>query len=91
MLYEVITYYRYVTDVLNHQLLSNVDEEVCKKYIGGLKKNNKMTVPLGEIDFSPLHKQIFTLPENINDYSSYFLEVLSAFYRHLKGSRNNFV
>ena len=81
-----VAYHRYVTDVLNHQLLGNVEEEVCKKYIGGLKKNNRMTVPLAEIDFSPLHKQIFTLPEKINDYSSYFLEVLTAFYRHLKGS-----
>ncbi len=81
-----VAYHRYVTDILNHQLLSNVEQEVCKQYIGDLKKKNKMTVPLSEIDFSPIHKQIFNLPVKTSDYSSYFMEVLASFYRHLKST-----
>ena len=81
-----VAYYRYVTDVLNHQLLGETETDACKAYINQLKNNNRITVLLADIDFSPLHKQIFTLPEKTADYSSYFLDVLAAFYGHLKDS-----
>ncbi|WP_347840955.1 PD-(D/E)XK nuclease family protein [uncultured Draconibacterium sp.] len=79
-----VAYHRYVTDVLNHQLLGQTATEASKKYISELKYSNKINVPLKEIDFSPLHLQIFTLPEHINDYSSYFLNVLGLLYKQLK-------
>ena len=81
-----VAYYRYVTDVLNHQLLGETETDACKAYNNQLKNNNRITVPLADIDFSPLHKQIFTLPEKTADYSGYFLDVLAAFYRHLKNT-----
>lgn len=86
---NVVAYYRYVTDVLNHQLLGETETDVCKAYISQLKNNNRITVPLAEIDFSPLHRQIFALPEKTADYSSYFLNVLAAFYRHFKDAQMN--
>ena len=76
-----VAYHRYVTDILNHQLLTNTEPDKSKKFIAGLKTGNRITVQLSEIDFSPLHQLIFQLPEKTEDYSSYFLDVLGMFYR----------
>jgi len=74
-------YHRYVTDILNHQLLAGRVIEESKAFVAELKKNNRITVALNEINFSPLHQLVFTLPEQTIDYSDYFLQVLGMFYR----------
>ncbi|HYQ58896.1 MAG TPA: PD-(D/E)XK nuclease family protein [Draconibacterium sp.] len=79
-----VAYHRYVTDVLNHQLLGEAETESSKTYINNLKRDNAINVHLSEIDFSPLHKKIFSLPEQTGDYSTYFLVVLALFYREFK-------
>ncbi|MEN8117847.1 MAG: PD-(D/E)XK nuclease family protein [Bacteroidota bacterium] len=76
-----VAYHKYVTDILNHQLLGSAGTDISKKFVAGLKQNNRVTVSLTEIDFSPLHKLIFTLPEKVDDYSGYFLQVLGVFYQ----------
>uniref|UniRef100_UPI0032170C9B PD-(D/E)XK nuclease family protein n=1 Tax=uncultured Draconibacterium sp. TaxID=1573823 RepID=UPI0032170C9B len=81
-----VSYYRYVTDVLNHQIMGGSEPEKSKLFVAELKQKNRMTVELGEIDFSPLHKQIFALPEKIEDYSSYFLRILELLYQQFKNS-----
>lgn len=81
-----VSYYRYVTDLLNHQLLVSIEEEQTKSYVANLKKYNRISVQLKEIDFSPLHKIVFDLPDKVSEYSSYFLNVLGAFYRNFKDS-----
>ena len=84
-----VAYHRYVTDILNHQLLGNSELQKSKAYVSDLKRMNRITVELNEIDFSPIHKQVFTLPENIENYSTYFLKVLGLFYQQLKESEAN--
>ncbi len=79
-----VAYYRYVTDLLNHQLMGNTEPEKTKQFVAELKQKNKITVPLHEIDFSPLHKQLFCLPEKVEDYSTYFLQFLSLLYEQVK-------
>ena len=77
-------YHRFVTDVLNHQLLSDVEPEKVNVFISELKAKNRITVVLSEIDFSEMHRRIFALPEKVKDYSDYFLNVLAGFYIRLK-------
>ncbi len=83
---RVVVYHRFVTDVLNHQLLRSVEREKTNEFLAELKEKNRIAVPLGEIDFSPLHRLIFSLPERVGDYSHYFLEILSHFYKMIKSS-----
>ena len=77
-------FHRYVTDILNHQLLGEREKEKTAKYITALKQMNRISVSLSEIDFSPLHRQIFTLPEKTVDYCPYFLSVLGMLYHQQK-------
>lgn len=77
-------FHRYVTDILNHQLLGDREKEKTAAYVTMLKQMNRISVDLSEIDFSPLHRQIFSLPEKTEDYSRYFLSVLGMLYHQQK-------
>jgi CRISPR/Cas system-associated exonuclease Cas4 (RecB family) len=81
---KVVAYHRFVTDILNHQLLGGIQPEKSKEYVSRIKYNNRITVALNEIDFSELHMQIFSLPEKVVDYSDYFLNILGNFYTWIK-------
>ncbi len=77
----VVAYYRFVTDILNHQLLAHWESEKNKAFVTEIQTKNKITISLNEIGFSELHKIIFTLPEKVENYSSYFLNVLAEIVR----------
>ncbi len=79
-------FHRYVTDILNHQLLGDREKEKTAEYVTMLKQMNRISVDLSEIDFSPLHHQIFSLPEKTDNYSRYFLSVLGMLYHQQKES-----
>ncbi len=81
-----VAYHRYVTDILNHQLLGTTEAEKAKAFVADLKRKNRISIDLNELNFSPLHTCIFNLPEKIEDFSSYFLQVLTMFYQQLKES-----
>ncbi len=72
----VVVYHRFVTDILNHQLLSQWETDKNKAFLNEIQSRNKITVSLAEINYSPLHRLIFTLPEKVENYSRYFLTVL---------------
>ena len=75
-----LIYHRYLTDLLNHQLLRNIEPEKTTEFLAKLKDKNRITLPLDEVNFSPLHRLIFSTPGNVEDYSPWFLEILSRFY-----------
>ena len=77
-------YHRFVTDILNHQFLSEIEPEKAKKFVAYIKSNNKIMVSLNEIDFSEISRQIFSVPENVAGYSDYFLNILGSFYSLIK-------
>lgn len=79
-------FYRYVSDILNHQLLGDCETDKTAAFITDMKQQNRMNVPLAEIDFSPLHRLIFSLPEKTEDYSAYFLAVLAKLYQQQKNN-----
>ncbi len=80
---KTIAYYRYVTDILNHQLLNNWETETGKTFISNVRLKNRITIELNEIDFTSFHKLTFSLPEKVENYSRYFLDVLGAIYQKL--------
>lgn len=84
-----VAYHRYVTDILNHQLLGSTELDKSKAFVADLKHKNSISVRLSEINFSPLHTQVFALPDKIEDYSAYFLKVLGLFYQQLKETEAN--
>ncbi|MBN1987673.1 MAG: PD-(D/E)XK nuclease family protein, partial [Prolixibacteraceae bacterium] len=81
---RLVAYHRFVTDILNHQLLAGIEPEKSKEFVAGIKFNNTITVALKEINFSEIHRQIFTLPEKVTAYSDYFLAILESFFARLK-------
>jgi len=85
---EFVAYHRFVTDILNHQLLANEAPEETKKFVQEVKQNNRFTIALNEINFSAVHRLLFTLPEETVDYSRYFLQVLGSFYQQQKQKEN---
>lgn len=77
-------YHRYVTDILNHQLLADWENDKNREFLYEIQARNKITIALDEIDFSPLHKIIFSAPLKVEGYSAWFLSVLSEIYRKVK-------
>jgi CRISPR/Cas system-associated exonuclease Cas4 (RecB family) len=80
---RTVVYHRFVTDVLNHPLLSGEEPEKTKAFLSEIKQKNRITIPLREIDFSELHSAVFNLPKKVEEYSDYFLRVLGSFYRRI--------
>ena len=81
-----IAYHRFVTDILNHQLLQHWESEKNKAFLNEIQTKNKITIPLREIGYSELHKIIFTLPEKVENYSRYFLNILAEIVRKFQTS-----
>ena len=79
-------YYRYVTDILSHQLMTGWEDEKNKAFLQEVKVRNRITVSLSDIDFSPLHRLIFTVPNGVSEYGAYFLQILGEIYRKLNVS-----
>ncbi|MCD6355128.1 MAG: PD-(D/E)XK nuclease family protein, partial [Prolixibacteraceae bacterium] len=79
-----IACHRFVTDILNHQLLAGIESEKVKKFVAAIKLKNTITIRLNDLDFSPIHRLIFSLPVGVETYSDYFLTVLSFIFNWLK-------
>ncbi len=77
---QTVVYHRFVTDILNHQLLGNVEPDKAIQFLSDIKTHNRISIPVNDIDFSPLHKLIFSFPEKVEAYGAYFLEILASFY-----------
>lgn len=85
---EVTVYHRFVTDILRHQLLSTIETKTVKSYLAEIQSYNKITLKLSEINFSDIHKTIFSVPLKVQDYSRYFLQVLSAVHSVFSNNEN---
>ncbi len=83
---QVVVYHRFVTDILNHQMLIKIAPEQNKEFLEKIRKYNRINIKLNEIDFSPMHQLLFSLPENVNEYSRYFLDVLGELYKLVRAS-----
>ena len=79
-----IVYHRFVSDILNHQFLGEIEPEKARKIVAYIKSNNKIMVSLNEMNFSEVNRQIFSVPESVADYSDYFLTILGSFYFRIK-------
>ncbi len=81
---EAVAYHRYVTDILRHQILGNIENEKVNSFLEDIKKNNRLNIPLKEINFSPLHIMVFAIPAKVSEYCSYFLTILAGLYEIIK-------
>lgn len=78
------SYHRYVTDLLAHQLLRNAESEKTENFLAEVKQKNRITIPLESVRFSGLHSLIFSTPEKVEDYGSWFLEILAYLYKDIQ-------
>lgn len=85
---EITVYHRFVTDILRHQLLSTIETNTVNSYLAEIQSHNKITIKLAEIRFSEIHKTVFSVPLKVQDYSRYFLQVLSAIHSIFSSSEN---
>jgi hypothetical protein len=84
-----IVYHRYITDILNHQLLKNWETENGKEFVNEIRLRNRITIDVNEIDFTQIHKLIFSTPEEVKNYSRYFLDVLGEIYQKLNSAETD--
>jgi len=77
---EPVMYYKQVTDILSHQLLRETEPEKTIAKIHEIKSNNKLYITPSELDFSELHRRIFSLPARVDDYATYFLGMLELLF-----------
>lgn len=85
---EITVYHRFVTDILRHQLLSTIETKTVNSFLAEVQSHNKITIKLAEIGFSEIHKTVFSVPLKVQDYSRYFLQVLSAIHTIFSNSEN---
>lgn len=78
-------YYRLVSDILNHQLLAGVEGEKVKEAQRRFISENRIYISPEELEFSPLHHTIFTLPVLTENYPAYFKEILEHLYTFFSG------
>ena len=62
-----VAHHRFVTDILNHQLLSQWESEKNRDFVNEIQIKNKITIVLSDIAFSDIHKIIFTLPDKVEN------------------------
>ncbi|NQU52268.1 MAG: PD-(D/E)XK nuclease family protein [Bacteroidetes bacterium] len=84
-----IAYHRYVTDILNHQLLGHWETEKGKAFVTEVRLKNRITIELKEINFTDFHTLLFSVPKKVEDYSRYFLDVLGGIYQKLKSAETD--
>ncbi|PIF02285.1 MAG: hypothetical protein CR996_00695 [Draconibacterium sp.] len=77
-------YYRYVAAILNHQIMAGWEDEKNKAFLQTAQLKNRININLSELDFSPLHKLIFTIPEHTSGYGAYFLKILAEIYHRMR-------
>ena len=85
----IVAYYRYVTDILNHQLLGYWETEIGNRFLTEVRLRNRITIELNTVDFTPFHKQLFETPEKVENYSRYFLKILDAVYQKLNSTKTD--
>lgn len=79
-------YYRYVTDVLNHQLLSYWETDESREFLNEVRQKNRITIDLNKITFTDFHQTLFSLPDKTENFSGYFLAVLAEIYTKLSSA-----
>ncbi len=79
-----VSYHRYVTDLLAHQLLQSAEPEKTESFLAETKQKNRITIPLKSVCFSELHSLIFSTPEKVEDYGAWLLEILAYIYRNIQ-------
>lgn len=79
-------YYQHVTNLLTHPFLASLEQEKVGAALRAFKAKNRVYLTPGELFFSPLHQQIFTLPEEIGKYGSYLLGILRLLYEGPPGT-----
>jgi len=84
-----IAYHRYVSDILNHQLLGHWETEKGLNFISEVRLKNRVTISFKEINFTPFHNLLFTVPKKVQNYSRYFLDVLGGIYHKLKSTQTD--
>lgn len=80
-------YYRFVFDILNHQLLGGIESEKVGRFVDFAKKSNRIYLNPADLDFSEIHRLIFAIPQTVAGYGPYFRDVLKLIFEFLQHSQ----
>ncbi|NLX27923.1 MAG: hypothetical protein GXY59_03020 [Bacteroidales bacterium] len=78
-------YFRLVDNLLTHPFLASLEREKVSAALSGFREKNRIYLAPGELFFSPLHRQVFSLPEEVGAYSDYLLGILRKLYEATPG------
>ena len=74
-----------VDNLLTHPFLASLEREKVSAALSGFREKNRIYLAPGELFFSPLHRQVFSLPEEVGAYSDYLLGILRKLYEATPG------
>lgn len=82
-------YFRLVTDILNHQMLSGIKTDEVRRFLHDIVAGNRIYLEPQQLFFSEIHRHIFTLPASVSGFSGYFLKILELLYVQQESSGGN--
>lgn len=75
-----------VLALLNHQYLNTLDPKGCSKSVNKIIASNKIYVQQSDIDANEIIISVFKPVKNVNQLSSYLLNLLQNVYKHIEQS-----
>jgi len=82
-------YFRSVLPILNHKYIIGIVGEQARQLRLKINQNNKIIVPIDELDIHPILKLIFTPIERWTDISEYLKRILAQLQASLFVQKNN--
>ena len=85
---ESVFYYKNVLALLGHQLVSGIEPEISRKLTEEIISQNMVYLPAKKLQQTSFLSLIFQLPQTIDAYSDYFLEILRSVFTRLPSDEN---
>ena len=83
-----VFYYKNVLALLGHQLISGIEPEWCRKLTEEIISQNMVYLPVKKLQRTSFLRQIFEVPDTIETYSDYFLQIIRSVFTGLPSDEN---
>ncbi len=82
-------YIRLVEPVLTHPILAGFEPDKVSAGMKQIRAGNKIYISPEELGFSEMHRHLFAIPEKVEEYGAYFLDILKLLFEKSAGNEGN--
>ncbi len=79
---DPVIYQRLVTEILSHQIPKGFAPEATNSFLQTLTTSNGSYINSRQLNLTPLHEQMFNLPQSVLEYPNYFKRILQLIHDH---------